>query len=120
MAKAFKVAVLHNSEYKYLKTHLKRVRNMSDIEASKFANSVNEGCRVYDNWERINFNLEQCPIIDRRRLSANQLYRAQEFAWCLNHAESIRKKNNKPTEPFYNEEKFEGIKKFIKVRASLL
>jgi len=114
VAKACKTVVLQNSQFKYLKTHLKRVEILCDREAEKLANLINEGCRVYDNWEKIDFNLVQCLLIDRRRLSVNQLYRAQEFAWCLQYEDVIRKRNGKPTEPFYSEEKFERIKAFIK------
>ena len=101
VAKAFKTSILQNSQFKYLKTHLRRVDNLCEIEAAKLANIINVGCRVFDNWERIDFNLVQCQLIDRRRLSVHQLDRAQEFAWCLQYQENIRKKNGKPTEPFY-------------------
>ena len=114
VAKAYKSAVLQNSQYKYLKTHLKRVGDLSDKAASNLADKVNEGCRVYDNWAKIDFNLAQCQLIDRRRLSINQLYRAQEFVWCLRYEDNIRKSNSKPTEPYYTEEKFQNIKDFIK------
>ena len=81
VAKACKLCILRNSQYKYLKTHFKKVEDYSDIQAEQLSDSINEGCRVFDNWERIVLNLAQCNNIDRRRLSVKQLYRAQELSW---------------------------------------
>ena len=114
VSKAWKTSILQDSKYKYLKTHFKKVDDMNDIEAGKLADEVNQGCRVYDKWEKIEYNFAQCSLIDRRQLSVNQLYRAQEFAWCLQFQDNIRKRSGKPAQLLYSEEKFETIKDFIK------
>ena len=114
ISKAFKDAVMRNSPYTYLKTHLKKVENLSDDDATILAKSANEGSKVFEKWETICSNLLSCQMIDRRRLSVDQLYRAQDFAWCLQYQDNIRRKKTKPSEPFYSEEKFESIKSFIK------
>ena len=73
------------------------------------ASLANEGSKVYEK-----FNLMQCQLIDRRRFSINQFYRTTELSWCYKYEESIRKKNSKPKRPFYEDEKYERIRNFIK------
>ena len=114
VCKAYKDAVMRNSPYTYLKTHLKKVEGMSDFHATPLASLANEGSKVYEKWDTIEFNLVQCQLIDRRRFSINQFYRATELSWCYKYEESIRKKNSKPKRPFYEDEKYERIKNFIK------
>ena len=114
VAKACKSKILRNSRYKYLKSHFKKIEHCSDEEAGKLADSLNEGCRVFDNWERIVLNLMQFKTIDSRTLSVKQLYRAQDMTWCLQYEENLRKRSSKPDTPIYSEKKFQSIIQFIK------
>ena len=69
VCKAYKDAVMRDSPYKYLKSYLKNVEGMSDFQATPLASLANEGSKVYEKWDIIEFNLMQCQLIDRCRLS---------------------------------------------------
>jgi len=114
VCKAFKDAIMRHSPHCHLKKHLKSEEGLSDDLATPLAKLVNEGSKVYEGWDKIEFNLMQCRLIDRRRFSVNLFYRAREFSWCLKYEDSVRKRNSKPKKPYYEDDKFESIKEFIK------
>ena len=114
VCKAFKDAIMIDSPHCHLKKHLKTELGMCDDAATPLANRVNEGSKVYEGWDTIEFNLMQCRLIDRRSFSINMFYRARQYSWCLQYEDSIRKKNAKSKTPYYQDDKFERIKDFNK------
>ena len=64
VCKAFKDAVMRDSPYKYLKSHLKNVEGMSDYHATPLATLANEGSKVYEKWDTIEFNLMHAVSAD--------------------------------------------------------
>ena len=56
------------------------------------AKKINRNSIVYDKFEAILSNLSACPLVDIKRLSANQLHLEIDSKWCHVYNEMHRGK----------------------------
>ena len=73
VSKAFKKVAEERTKFKQIKRQLKPLGFDNEYAGQK-ADTLNNPCRVFDHFERIQENLRVCLSIDTRRLSLQQLY----------------------------------------------
>ena len=119
IAKAFRVKAEQETGYKQMKRHLLFL-GLDPEYATNLARTINNAVWVFDNFERITFNLNVCTDINIRRLSLHQLYLAKDMSWCLMYQEQLRGHKKKPKLLDYDEESFEDLAKYIESHPAFL
>ena len=115
MCKAYRIQIKAIFNYANTASYLKAIKGYIKEEAKAPAEKINNGCTVYDRFSEITKNLESCPFIEIKKLSANQLYLALCTKWCTIHNESLRNKNirssseNPPPPPICSHEDFRAL-----------
>ena len=97
ISNAFRTRIYETTKYVNTASYFKKMHNFSQKSATENAKKINRNSIVYDNFESILSNLSACPLVDIKRLSANQLHLAIDSKWCHVYNEMHRGRSNKPT-----------------------
>ena len=112
VSKAFKKVAAEQTKFKQIKRQLKAL-GFDNEYAGQMADTLNNACRVFDHFEKIQGNLRACPGIDIRRLSLQQLYLAKNLSWCLMMEENSKAKRKKPRQSLYDDEEFTELLEMV-------
>ena len=92
MANCLKQAMARESGYKQLKRYLVNEWGMSDADAQHDPDKYNEGSRIYHKFPVIVNNCAQCPNLDIRNLTVNELSLATNLSWVIRRSTMTRDK----------------------------
>lgn len=118
MSKAFRQQIYNLFKYKNTACFFKSVQGYSKEDSAEKANIINKESKIYDRFKDILVNLKQCPYINIKRLSVNQLYMALDGKWCHMYNEILRDKKGQRgrqvVEKVYEEEDFADFLQVVK------
>ena len=98
---------------------LKRNTTMNQKERARVTEKVGHACTVFQEWERIVYNLTNRAIthVGCRTFTIKKFYQARNFSWCLKENDDAIAKTS--TNEEYDGQKLSSIVDYIK-RSTIL
>ena len=121
VSKAFKLQIYALYRYRTVAPYLKGMLHYTQDQAKRVATPINRNVLVYDNIQKILKNIANFPLINLKRLSAEQLYQAMDYNWCLMHSNVLRRRLQ-PSQPLqqpgqqraYSDADFDNLVQMVK------